>query len=163
MGRRGLQPPRATGQRPRSAGTPPVPGDDRPRGTGLRGPPPTVGQPGRGGQGQLPAGQCRRFTRRYPLLHLQLFGVRDPRCWRRGAPGASKTACTGCWTWPWTRITVECGGGLRRPSPGGDQAPGPWPLAPNLLKQERSAKVGVDAKRKKANWDFDYLLKVLFQ
>ena len=36
-------------------------------------------------------------------------------------------------------------------------------LAPNLLKQERSAKVGVKAKRKKANWDFDYLLKVLFQ
>ena len=33
-------------------------------------------------------------------------------------------------------------------------------LAPNLLKQERSAKVGIKAKRKKAGWDFDYLIKV---
>ena len=36
-------------------------------------------------------------------------------------------------------------------------------LALNLLKQERSAKVGIKAKRKKAGWDFDYLLKVLSQ
>ena len=36
-------------------------------------------------------------------------------------------------------------------------------LALNLLKQERSAKVGIKAKRKKADWEFDYLLKVLFQ
>ena len=34
-------------------------------------------------------------------------------------------------------------------------------LALNLLKQERSAKVGIKDKRKKAGWDFDYLLKVL--
>ena len=33
--------------------------------------------------------------------------------------------------------------------------------ARNLLKQERTAKVGIKAKRKKADWDFDYLLKVL--
>ena len=36
-------------------------------------------------------------------------------------------------------------------------------LALNLLKQERSAKVGIKAKRKKAGWDFDYLIKVLSQ
>ena len=36
-------------------------------------------------------------------------------------------------------------------------------LALNLLKQERSAKVDIKAKRKKAGWDFDYLLKVLSQ
>ena len=36
-------------------------------------------------------------------------------------------------------------------------------LALNLLKRERSAKVGIKAKRKKAGWDFDYLLKVLSQ
>lgn len=36
-------------------------------------------------------------------------------------------------------------------------------LALNLLKQERSAKVGIKAKRKKAGWDFDYLMKVLSQ
>ena len=36
-------------------------------------------------------------------------------------------------------------------------------LALNLLKQERSAKVGIKAKRKKADWDFDYLFKVLSQ
>ena len=36
-------------------------------------------------------------------------------------------------------------------------------LALNLLKQERSAKVGIKAKRKKAGWDFHYLMKVLSQ
>ena len=36
-------------------------------------------------------------------------------------------------------------------------------LALNLLKQERSAKVGIKAKRKKAGWDFKYLLTVLSQ
>ena len=34
-----------------------------------------------------------------------------------------------------------------------------WVL--NLLKQERTAKVGIKAKRKKAVWDYPYLLKVL--
>ena len=34
-------------------------------------------------------------------------------------------------------------------------------LTLNLLKQERTAKVGSKAKRKKAGWDHDYLLKVL--
>ena len=34
-----------------------------------------------------------------------------------------------------------------------------WAL--NLLKQERTAKVGIKAKRKKAVWDYPYLLKVL--
>ena len=29
-----------------------------------------------------------------------------------------------------------------------------------LVKQERSAKVGIKAKRKKAGWDFDYLLNI---
>ena len=33
----------------------------------------------------------------------------------------------------------------------------------NLLKQERTIKVGIKAKRKKAGWDFDYLIKVLSQ
>ena len=33
----------------------------------------------------------------------------------------------------------------------------------NLLKQEHTAKVGVKAKRKKAGWDFDYLLKIISQ
>ena len=36
-------------------------------------------------------------------------------------------------------------------------------LALNLLKQKRSAKGGIKAKRKKAGWGFDYLLKVLSQ
>ena len=36
-------------------------------------------------------------------------------------------------------------------------------LALNLLKQERSAKVGIKAKRKKAGWDYPYLLKILSQ
>ena len=34
-----------------------------------------------------------------------------------------------------------------------------WAL--NLLKQEQTAQIGIKAKRKKAGWDFDYLLKVL--
>ena len=36
-------------------------------------------------------------------------------------------------------------------------------LALNLLKQEPSARVGIKAKRKKAGWDFLYLLKALSQ
>ena len=31
-----------------------------------------------------------------------------------------------------------------------------WRLRRNLLKQERTAKVGIKAKRKKAGWDHDY-------
>ena len=34
-------------------------------------------------------------------------------------------------------------------------------MAVNMLKQETTAKVGIKAKRKKAGWDYDYLLKVL--
>ena len=34
-----------------------------------------------------------------------------------------------------------------------------WALS--LLKQEQTAKISIKAKRKKAGWDFDYLLKVL--
>ena len=34
-------------------------------------------------------------------------------------------------------------------------------IALNLLKQEKSAKVGVKTKRLRAGWDHDYLLKVL--
>ena len=33
----------------------------------------------------------------------------------------------------------------------------------NLLNQERSAKVGIKAKHKKAGWNFDCLMKVLSQ
>ena len=36
-------------------------------------------------------------------------------------------------------------------------------LALNLLKQERTAKLGMKAKRKKAGWDYHYLIKVLSQ
>ena len=34
-------------------------------------------------------------------------------------------------------------------------------MAVNTLKQETTAKVGIKAKRKKAGWDYDYLLKNL--
>ncbi len=34
-------------------------------------------------------------------------------------------------------------------------------IAVNLLKQEQTAKIGIKAKRLKAAWDEDYLLKVL--
>jgi hypothetical protein len=34
-------------------------------------------------------------------------------------------------------------------------------MAMNLLKQEKSARVGIKAKRHKAAWDDSYLLKVL--
>ena len=44
----------------------------------------------------------------------------------------------------------------RRPEPGSGAT-----LGANLLKQERTAKVGIKAKRKKAGWDYPYLLKVL--
>ena len=33
--------------------------------------------------------------------------------------------------------------------------------AVNMLKEETTAKVGIKAKRKKAGWDYDYLLKDL--
>ena len=36
-------------------------------------------------------------------------------------------------------------------------------LAMNLLKQDKSVKVGVEAKRKRAGWDEKYLLKILSQ
>ena len=36
-------------------------------------------------------------------------------------------------------------------------------MALNMLKQEDTLKVGIAAKRKKAGWDTDYLLKVLSQ
>ena len=36
-------------------------------------------------------------------------------------------------------------------------------LALNLLYQVRSAKVGIKANRKKAGWNFDYLMKALSQ
>ena len=36
-------------------------------------------------------------------------------------------------------------------------------MALNLLKQENTLKVGIAAKRKKAGWDTQYLLKVLIQ
>ncbi len=36
-------------------------------------------------------------------------------------------------------------------------------IAVNLLKQEKSVKAGIRAKRLKAGWDNDYLLKVLSQ
>ncbi|MDE0071342.1 MAG: ISAs1 family transposase, partial [Caldilineaceae bacterium] len=36
-------------------------------------------------------------------------------------------------------------------------------LAPDLLCQEKSAKIGIAAKRKRAGWKTDYLLKVLSQ
>ncbi len=34
-------------------------------------------------------------------------------------------------------------------------------MAVNMLKEETTAKVGIKAKRKKAGWDYDYLLKDL--
>ena len=34
-------------------------------------------------------------------------------------------------------------------------------FAVNLLKQEKSSRVGIEAKRKQAGWDENYLLKVL--
>ena len=34
-------------------------------------------------------------------------------------------------------------------------------IALNLLKQEKSAKVGIIAKRKKAGWDNDFLMKII--
>ena len=36
-------------------------------------------------------------------------------------------------------------------------------MALNMLKQENSLRVGIAAKRKRAGWDHDYLLKVLAQ
>lgn len=36
-------------------------------------------------------------------------------------------------------------------------------LALNLLKQEHTAKVGIKAKRKRAGWDYQYLISVLSQ
>ena len=36
-------------------------------------------------------------------------------------------------------------------------------IALNLLGQDKSTKVGIKAKRKKAGWDDDYLIKILAQ
>ena len=70
--------------------------------------------------------------------------------------GSLVTACIGSWTWPSMRTAVGSGTGNADQNLAVVRH-----MAVNMLKQETTAKVGIKAKRKKAGWDYDYLLKVL--
>ena len=67
-----------------------------------------------------------------------------------------RTACIGSWTWP----SMRTGAGVRTGNADQNLAVVRH-MAVNMLKQETTAKVGIKAKRKKAGWDYDYLLKDL--
>jgi len=54
-------------------------------------------------------------------------------------------------------------GALRFPSQIAATILAPYPIAMNLLSQDKSAKGGIRAKRLKAGWDNDYLRRVLTQ
>ena len=70
--------------------------------------------------------------------------------------GGSRTACIGSWTSPFDedRSRVRTGNADQNLAVVRH-------MAVNMLKQETTAKVGIKAKRKKAGWDYEYLLKVL--
>ena len=117
-----------------------------------------MGQLERGGQGQLPARHCYRFPRGYPLLHLQLSADAATLL----AAARSHWSIENSLHWVLDMAFDEDHSRVRTGHADQNLAVMRH-LALNLLKQERSAKVGIKAKRKKAGWDFDYLLKVLSQ
>ena len=125
-------------------------GDYRSRGTSLRGLLKAAGRISY--QREADAGtseDTRYYICSYPAEAAELL-------WATRGHWDTENSLHWCWTWPSMRTAA----GSERGTPTGTCQ---WArrLTLNLLKREQSVRVGIQAKRKKAGWDYDCLLRVL--